>query len=330
MTQDFSHIAIIGCGLIGSSILHAINRYYQHSDSQKPCLHVIDSNPNHLAQAKELKLGDEYFTDAKQGVRNADFIILATPVGAYASIAKQIAQNIQAGALISDVGSTKQTIIAQLCAILPTHCSFIAAHPIAGTENSGPNAGFANLFDGRYVIITPDEDTQDSPLQKLIEFWRNLGAMVEIMSAKRHDKVLAITSHLPHLIAYTIVGTARNLENEFDSTHDDGDIADNNNDVIRFSAGGFRDFTRIAASDPIMWRDVFLHNRDAVLELLGNFRNDLDFLTEAIETSDSDALEKWFTDTRTIRRQIIEEKQAGQFIATENKPNQKQTNRNRK
>ena len=320
MNQEFSHIAIIGCGLIGSSILHAINRYYQHSDGKKPSLHVIDNNPSHLAQAEELKLGDEYYTDTAQGVQHADFIILATPVGAYASIATQIKDHIQTGAIISDVGSTKQTIITQLRSILPPHCSFIAAHPIAGTENSGPNAGFANLFDGRYVIITPDNETQDLPLQQLIAFWQNLGAMVEIMSAKRHDKVLAITSHLPHLIAYTIVGTARNLENEFDSAQDDGDMPDNNNDVIRFSAGGFRDFTRIAASDPIMWRDVFLHNRDAVLELLGNFRNDLDFLTKAIETSDSDALEKWFTDTRIIRRQIIEEKQAGQFIATENKP----------
>ncbi|MCH9851885.1 MAG: prephenate dehydrogenase/arogenate dehydrogenase family protein [Alphaproteobacteria bacterium] len=318
MNQAFSHIAIIGCGLIGSSILHAINRYYQQNQQAKPRLHIIDNNPAHLAQAQELKLGDDYYADAAQGVQLADFIILASPVGAYASIATQIADHIQPSALISDVGSTKQTIIAQLRAILPAHCSFIAAHPIAGTENSGPSAGFANLFDGRYVIITPDNDTPDLQLQKLTEFWQNLGAMIEIMSAPRHDKVLAITSHLPHLIAYTIVGTARNLENELDSIENNGSTPDSR-DVIRFSAGGFRDFTRIAASDPIMWRDVFLHNRDAVLELLANFRNDLDFLTKAIETSDSDALEKWFTDTRIIRRQIIEEKQAGQFIATENK-----------
>ncbi len=316
MNQEFSHIAIIGCGLIGSSILHAINRYYQQNQQAKPRLHVIDNNPAHLAQAKELKLGDDYYADAAQGVHHADFIILASPVGAYASIATQIADHIQTGALVSDVGSTKQTIIAQLRAILPPHCSFIPAHPIAGTENSGPSAGFANLFDGRYVIITPDSDTKALQLEKLTEFWQNLGAMVEIMSAKRHDKVLAITSHLPHLIAYTIVGTARNLENEFSNIEDS---SSENKDVIRFSAGGFRDFTRIAASDPIMWRDVFLHNRDSVLELLANFRNDLDFLTKAIETSDSAALEKWFTDTRIIRRQIIEEKQAGQFIATENK-----------
>ncbi len=330
MKPLFSDIALIGCGLIGSSICHAIKRYHaQQETTQKitqkitpPHIHIIDNNPAHLQKAQELSLGDSYYADAKQGVQHADLIILATPVGTYQAIGKEICAHIKQGAIISDVGSTKQSIIAQLAPILPQHCTLIPAHPIAGTENSGPEAGFANLFEHRYVIMTPSDDCPAEQVKKLTEFWQNFGAMIEMMSPERHDKVLAITSHLPHLMAYTIVGTARNLENKFNHENKDGgddgkDTPSLNNDVIRFSAGGFRDFTRIAASDPIMWRDVFLHNREAVLELLTIFRNDLDTLTDAITQKDGQKLEEWFDNTRIIRRQIIEEKQAGHFIATE-------------
>ncbi len=323
MSADFKNIAIIGCGLIGSSICHAIKRYYlQPNNQQLPTarLHIIDHNPEYLRIAQEANLGDEYYANPADGVPQADLIILASPVGSYQAIGKQIAPYIKADCIVSDVGSTKTSVFKDLAPLLPEHCHFIPAHPVAGTENSGPTAGFASLFDNRYVIITPPAQHSPEKLHLLTRFWQNLGAHTEIMSAERHDKILAITSHLPHLIAYTIVGTTEKLGHDLhQQAQTNAQDSIDSRDITRFAAGGFRDFTRIAASDPIMWRDVFLNNQEAVLELLEKFQNDLDYLTNAIKQKDGASLQEWFTKTRAIRRAIIAEKQAGHFIATEEK-----------
>ena len=236
-------------------------------------------------------------------MRDADLVIMAAPVGAYGGLAKAMAPVLKQGAIVSDVGSVKSAVLRDVGPHLPNGVHFIPAHPISGTEQSGPEAGFAELFDNRWCIVTPPPGADADALERLKEFWRRLGSQVDAMDPHHHDLVLAITSHVPHLIAYNIVGTADDLASVTQS------------EVIKYSAGGFRDFTRIAASDPTMWRDVFLNNKDAVLEVLGRFSEDLSALQRAIRWGDGDALFNLFTRTRAIRRGIID---AGQDSAAPN------------
>lgn len=284
----FDELAIIGVGLIGSSIARGARL-------RKVASRIVlaDRSEETLARAQALALGDDSTIDLARAVGNADCVILCAPVGATESIGRVIASSLRPGAIVSDVGSVKGAVIAALAPVLPRHAHFIPAHPVAGTERSGPDAGFASLFVNRWCILTPPEGAVSEAVGKVRAFWEALGSNVEIMSAGHHDLVLAITSHVPHLIAYNIVGTAADLEEVTQS------------EVIKFSAGGFRDFTRIAASDPTMWRDVFLHNKDAVLEMLGRFNEDLTALQRMIRREDGDGLFALFTRTRAIRLGII-------------------------
>jgi cyclohexadieny/prephenate dehydrogenase len=288
----FKELAIIGIGLIGSSVARAARR--RNAASR---IVVADHSEASLARARALELGDEWAGDLATAVRNADCVILCAPVGANESIGRAIAPALRPGAIVTDVGSVKGAVISTLTPILPPHAHFIPAHPVAGTEQSGPDAGFASLFSNRWCILTPQADVDSDALAKVRAFWEALGSNVEVMSAGHHDLVLAITSHVPHLIAYNIVGTAADLEEVTRS------------EVIKFSAGGFRDFTRIAASDPTMWRDVFLHNKDAVLEMLGRFNEDLTALQRMIRREDGDGLFTLFTRTRSIRLGIVSQGQ---------------------
>jgi cyclohexadieny/prephenate dehydrogenase len=247
-----------------------------------------------VARVQELGIADEATTDAALAVRDADLVILCVPVGACGAVMQAIAPALKAGAIVSDVGSVKAAVIEQVTPHVPAGVHFIAAHPVAGTEHSGPDSGFSSLFLSRWCILTPAAGADPAALKTLRRFWEGMGALVEVMTPQHHDLVLAITSHLPHLIAYNIVGTANDLEQVTES------------EVIKFSAGGFRDFTRIAASDPTMWRDVFLHNKDAVLEMLGRFSEDLSVLTRAIRYGDGETLHQHFTRTRAIRRGIVQ------------------------
>jgi cyclohexadieny/prephenate dehydrogenase len=288
----FKRLALIGVGLIGSSISHAARRAGLVGE-------IVGSSPSSETRkrAEELGLATKMYADPSEAVRGADLVILCAPVGAYAAIAKTIGPHLEQGAIVSDVGSVKSAVVRDIAPHIPEGVHFIAGHPVAGTEQSGPDAGFAELFDGRWCILTPEADADESALAQLRTFWERLGSDVEIMSPDHHDMVLAITSHVPHLIAYNIVNTAAHLERVTDK------------EVIKFSAGGFRDFTRIAASDPVMWRDVFLNNKEAVLEMLGRFSEDLVTLQRAIRFGDGATLEKLFTDARTIRRGIIQASQ---------------------
>ena len=285
----FETIAIVGVGLIGSSIALAARR---RGAARKIVL--TDRSLDVLERARALNLGDETVADAAEAVTNADLVILCAPVGANAEIGATIAASLKSGAILSDVGSVKGAVVAALAPLLPQSVHFVPAHPVAGTEQSGPEAGFPELFINRWCILTPPEGTDGDAIAEVRTFWETLGSHVEIMGAEHHDLVLAITSHLPHLIAYNIVGTAAELEETLRS------------EVIKFSAGGFRDFTRIAASDPTMWRDVFLYNKDAVLEMLGRFTEDLTALQRMIRRGDGDGLFELFTRTRAIRRGIVE------------------------
>lgn len=287
----FAEVAIIGLGLIGSSIARAIA-------STWPDVRIrgADSAPDVVRRARELKLCTNITQDATAAVAGADLILLAVPVGATGAVARSLIDRVGSDAVISDVGSSKANVAAELRAAFPRH-AIVPAHPVAGTENSGPDAGFASLFRGRWCILTPDGLTDADAIARVAAFWSSLGAMTEVMDARHHDLVLAVTSHLPHLIAYTIVGTASDLE----------DVTEG--EVIKYSAGGFRDFTRIAASDPVMWRDVFLSNRDAVLDMLQRFTEDLTRLQRAIRWGDGDALFALFQRTRDIRRSIVEQGQ---------------------
>jgi cyclohexadieny/prephenate dehydrogenase len=242
----------------------------------------------------ELGIVDRVVETNAEAVKDADLVILCVPVGACGAVAQEIAGDLKVGAIVSDVGSVKGAVVRDMAPHLPATVHFVPAHPVAGTEHSGPDSGFAELFIDRWCILTPPESTEPSAVEKMRAFWSALGTRVEIMTPDHHDLVLAITSHLPHLIAYTIVGTADELAQVTSS------------EVIKFSAGGFRDFTRIAASDPVMWRDVFLANKDAVLEMLGTFNEDLSRLTRAIRRGDGEALFEHFTRTRAIRRGIVE------------------------
>lgn len=285
-------LALIGVGLIGSSIARAARQF-----GVARRIAVMDASPQIVHRAGELGLADLATQDHAQALAGADLVIVCTPVGACGEVAQAIAPHLQKGALVSDVGSVKGAVVAQMTPHLPEPARFIPAHPIAGTEFSGPDAGFATLFQNRWCILTPPENADDVAVGKLTEFWKRLGANVETMSVAHHDAVLALTSHLPHLIAYNIVGTADDFGDETRS------------EVIKFSASGFRDFTRIAASDPIMWRDIFLANRDAVLQMLGRFNEDLSALQRMIRRGDGQGLLEFFSRTREIRRSIIEQGQ---------------------
>lgn len=280
-------LAIIGIGLIGSSLARAAKKYHLAQE-----IALYDATASVRARAAELGLGT-VCASAGEAVRGADLVIACVPVGIVGAVAQQIAPFLATGAIVSDVGSTKASVVAQMAPHIPQGVHLIPAHPVAGTEHSGPDAGFAELFEGRWSIITPPAGADPDAVQRVRGFWEGMGSKVEEMTPEHHDRVLAITSHIPHLIAYNIVGTADDMAQVAQS------------EVIKFSAGGFRDFTRIAASDPTMWRDVFLHNKDAVLEVLGQFNEDLAALARAIRRGDGDALFEHFTRTRAIRRSII-------------------------
>ncbi len=288
----FHSVALIGIGLIGSSIARAVRR-----KNLAGRIVAIDSAVEVAARVRELSMADAVETDAAVGVKDCDLVILCAPVGANAALAQAIAPALAHGAIVSDVGSVKTAVLRDVAPHLPAHAHFVPAHPVAGTEQSGPDAGFATLFLNRWCILTPPEGAAPEAVEKLRAFWEMIGSNVEVMTAEHHDLVLAITSHVPHLIAYNIVGTAADLEEVTQS------------EVIKFSAGGFRDFTRIAASDPTMWRDVFLNNKEAVLEILGRFQEDLFSLQRAIRWGEGDKLFELFARTRAIRRGIVQQGQ---------------------
>jgi cyclohexadieny/prephenate dehydrogenase len=288
----FDKLAIIGIGLIGSSIAHAVRR---GGLARRVALFDISSTVRE--EAKALGLGDEIAPSLADMARDADAVILCVPVGACGAVAAELAPHLKPGAIVSDVGSVKGAVVKAMSEHLPAHARFVPAHPVAGTENSGPASGFASLFVNRWCILTPAVGVDADAVSWVRRFWEAMGANVEVMSADHHDLVLAVTSHIPHLIAYNIVGTADDLEFVTQS------------EVIKFSAGGFRDFTRIAASDPTMWRDVFLHNKEAVLEVLARFNEDLSALARAIRWGEGDKLFELFSRTRAIRRGIVQEGQ---------------------
>ncbi len=289
MSVHFRKLALIGIGLIGSSIALAARR-----QGLVDTISIATRREETLEEARALGLGDSYTLDPAEAVKGADLVILCAPVGAYEDIARAIGPALAPGAILSDVGSVKAHVVKVVGPHVPAGVSFVPGHPIAGTEHSGPSAGFAELFANRWCVLTPVAGTDAAKTEKLAAFWRAMGSKVETMDAAHHDMVLAITSHIPHLIAYNIVGTVADLETATKS------------EVIKFSASGFRDFTRIAASDPVMWRDIFLTNRDAVLEMLGRFSEDLSALQRHVRTGDGAALEALFTRTRAIRRSIID------------------------
>lgn len=289
---EINRLALVGIGLIGSSISHAVRLH-------KLANHIAISTRSEttLARAEELKLGDSYHSDANDAVRDADVVIISVPLGAYGAVAKEIKNSLKPGAIVTDVASCKESVITDMGPHIPDGVHFVPGHPIAGTEHSGPDAGFAELFIGRWCVLTPPDGTDVQAIKVIEQLWKTMGSMVEIMEPARHDQVLAITSHLPHLIAFSIVDTATNLEDDL------------RQEVIKFSASGFRDFTRIAASDPVMWRDVFLKNREAVLDVLSQFTEDLTALQRAIRRGEGDKLQEVFTRTREIRRGVIDYRQ---------------------
>jgi cyclohexadieny/prephenate dehydrogenase len=286
----FNRLALIGVGLIGSSIARAARA----QGAVVASIVATARSAQTRRRVQELDIADQVFDTNAAAVKDADLVIVCIPVGASGAVAKEIGPHLKPGAIVSDVGSVKGSVLRDMAPHLPNNVHFIPAHPVAGTEYSGPDAGFAELFVDRWCILTPPENADAQAVEKLKTFWTRLGANVETMPADHHDLVLGITSHLPHLIAYTIVGTADELSEVTRS------------EVLKFSAGGFRDFTRIAASDPTMWRDIFLANKDAVLEMLGRFNEDLSALTRAMRSGDGQALFKHFTRTRAIRKGIVE------------------------
>ncbi|MCH8808379.1 MAG: prephenate/arogenate dehydrogenase family protein [Proteobacteria bacterium] len=292
----FERVALIGVGLIGSSLARVLRR-------NGLARHIAGCVRSEASRAicLELGLADSMHDGPGAAAEGADLIVLCTPLGTYEDLARKMAPHLKPGAILTDVGSVKQAVIRDLGPHVPEGVHLVPGHPIAGTEHSGPEAGFAELFEGRWCILTPPPGTNQGAVDKLAELWRRCGSTVDIMDAQHHDAVLAITSHLPHLIAYTIVGTAK-------------DVGENvRAEVAKYSAGGFRDFTRIAASDPIMWRDIFLNNREAVLETLQRFTEDLTALQRAIRWGEGETLEAHFRRTREIRQSIVEAHQAGTF-----------------
>lgn len=289
----FSRICIIGIGLIGASLAHVIRR-----EKLAGHLAVCDMNPDHRQRALDLGIADSVYADAAEAVAGSDIVVVAAPIGAFARIGEAMKPALKPGMIVTDTGSSKRSVLRDLGPFIPDGVHFVPGHPIAGTEHSGPDAGFPELFDGRWCILTPPPGTDEAAVEKVASLWRAAGSMIEVMEPGHHDQVLAITSHLPHLIAFTICGTASDLEDVLQQ------------EVIKFSASGFRDFTRIAASDPIMWRDIFLNNRDALLDVAGRMQEDLARLQRAIRWGEGEEIEKLIRQTREIRRQLIEAKQA--------------------
>ena len=298
----FKKVCIIGCGLIGSSISRAIKK-------NKLAGKIVSSNRSDVTNKKIITLNvvDEASSDTKKMVQGSDLVIIATPLSSYKDVILKIKSSLKNGAILTDVGSVKKKIISLIENKIPKNISWISSHPIAGTENSGPEAGFASLFEGRWCVITPTDDTSESAIDQVTNLWRRVGSKVDIMTPAHHDKVLAITSHIPHLIAFNIVGTVADLED------------DTKMEAVKYAAGGFRDFTRIAASDPEMWRDVFMENREAVLEMLGRFNEDLSSFQKAIRNNDLKFLESKFSKSKEIRKLIEDLGQAGTFDPTESK-----------
>ena len=292
-TPLFESVALIGLGLIGSSLARVMKREGLSGE-------IIGCAQSQATRDKAMELGfvDRVETDVGKAAESADFVVICTPLGTYRALGEEIAPRLKRGAILSDVGSVKEAALREIGPLVQKGAHFVPAHPVAGTEHSGPEAGFDTLFEERWCVLTPAKGTSKQAVERVAELWRRAGSKIEIMDAAHHDKIMAITSHLPHLIAYTIVGTATDLEESARA------------EVIKFSASGFRDFTRIAASDPVMWRDIFLNNQEAVLEMLGRFSEDLTALQRAIRWKDEEKLQDLFTRTRAIRRSIIDAKQA--------------------
>ncbi len=289
----FDRVAVIGIGLIGSSLARVLRR-----DCPGTTIVACARRAETLAACTRLGIADEVTDDPVAAVKGADLVVLATPLSAYAEIAQRIAPALAEGTIVTDVGSCKAAVIRDFAPVKAAGIRIVPGHPVAGTEHSGPEAGFAEMFENRWCILTPEPDADPDAVAKVTRLWQLARMRVTTMPAEHHDRVLAVTSHLPHLIAYTIVGTATALGDDLKS------------EVIAFSAGGFRDFTRIAASDPVMWRDIFIKNREAVLDILQRFSEDLTALQRAIRYGEADTLEKKFTETRAVRRSVIEAKQA--------------------
>ncbi len=290
----FKRLVLIGIGHIGASIAGGLKLH----PGTVAHLVISDADPAHLKRAEELGFGDEYIADATKAVQGADGVLLCTPVGVFAVLAKQIAPHLAPGCVLSDVGSTKQSVIRDVGPFVPEGVHFVPAHPMAGTEFSGPDAGVPNLFEGRWCLLTPEAGTDEAAIGKIETLWQTLGARTARMDAAHHDRVLAIVSHLPHLIAFTICGTADDLADE---TRDE---------VLQFAATGFRDFTRIAASDPVMWRDIFINNKDALLEMLARFSEDAQAMARAVRWGDTEYIEDRINRSRKIRKSLIDIKQA--------------------
>jgi len=295
MTEPlFRRLALLGIGLIGSSVARVAR--------ERPGLagEVVANARTEatLARVRALGIADRTEIDPARAVEGADCVMLCAPVGAYAALAQAIAPHLAPGCILTDVGSTKQSVIRDVGPLVPPHVHFVPAHPVAGTEYSGPDAGFSTLFDGRWCLLTPLPGTDPDAVERVGEFWRRCGSMVSTMEPSHHDRVLAIVSHLPHLIAFTICGTADDLEGE------------SRQEVLQFAASGFRDFTRIAASDPVMWRDVFLNNREALLEMLARFTEDAQAMARAVRWGDADYIEDRILRGRKIRQSLIDLKQA--------------------
>jgi len=296
----FQRLALIGAGLIGSSVARAAR---ERRDMAAEVV-ITDSSAAVLERVAALGFADRIEPDLAQAVEGADCVMLCAPVGAYAAIAGVIAPHLAPGAIVTDVGSTKLSVIRDVGPLLPKGVHFVPAHPLAGTEYSGPDAGFSTLFEGRWCLITPPDGSSPAAAGRLSEFWRRAGSMVEVMDPLHHDRVLAVVSHLPHLIAFTICGTADDLATE------NGADAASRSEVLKFAASGFRDFTRIAASDPVMWRDVFLNNREALLEMLARFTEDAQAMARAVRWGDAAYIEDRIGRGRQIRQGLIEAKQA--------------------
>ena len=290
----FSRLALIGIGLIGSSVARIARARGDIAGE----IVVHDSSPAALARVAELGFADRIEIDFSAAVRDADCVMLCAPVGAYAALAKILGPHLAAGCIVTDVGSTKQSVIRDIAPHIPAGVHFVPAHPVAGTEYSGPDAGFTTLFEGRYTLLTPLPETDPGAVERIADLWRRCGSMVETMTPAHHDRSMAAVSHLPHLLAFTICGTADDLEGE------------SRQDVLRYAASGFRDFTRIAASDPVMWRDVFLNNREALLEMLARFTEDAQAMARAVRWGDAAYIEDKVERGRKIRRSLIELKQA--------------------
>ena len=290
----FNKVCIIGCGLIGSSIARAIRK--NHLSSK-----IVSSNRSDSVNKKviELKIVDDSSSDTKKMAEGSDLIIIATPLSSYEDIISKIKNSLKSGTILTDVGSVKENIINLIEKDVPANVSWISSHPIAGTEESGPEAGFSELFKNRWCILTPSKKAQEKDIKLLETFWKKIGSKVDIMEAKQHDYILSITSHMPHLIAYNIVNTSLNIQDEKQSA------------IVKYSAGGLRDFTRIAASNPIMWRDIFIQNKKNTSKMIDKFIEDLEDLKKAIENEDGKKLEEIFTRTKKIRKEIVE---AGQDV----------------